>query len=225
VKRSNITLTVVAVCLCAMTSLATATPLPTYSGTLTSGDGLTGTASWAKGSSLSYEVTSLAGGLWEYEYTLSVASKDISHFIVETSLNFQETYIIGGIPGGITSNVTLGHIELKTHGEKGNPNLPESIYGLKFDVLGDFTTITTSFVTDRVPVWGDFYAKDGKDGKGKHKEDVTLYNTGFTAADPLLAPSANVTDHILVPDTNPEPTTMCMLALGGLIVIRRRRKR
>jgi hypothetical protein len=82
-----------------------------------------------------------------------------------------------------------------------------------------------SLISDRDPVWGDFYAKGGKDGKGPDKVDLVLYNTGFTAADPLLAPDANVTDHILVPDTTPEPATMAMLTLGGVMVLIRKRKR
>ena len=54
--------------------------------------------------------------------------------------------------------------------------------------------------------------------------DVILYNTGFTAADPLLAPSANVTDHILVPDTTPEPATMALLGFGGVMMLIRKKK-
>ena len=227
-KRSNLTLTVVVVCLFAITSSALATPIPMYSGTLTSGSGLFGTASWETDASLSYEVTSLDGGLWKYQYTLTVADKGISHFIIETSPSFQETNIIGGIPGGITSNVTLGEIELKTNTEQqGNPDIPESLYGIKFNLGEESTVVTMSLISDRVPVWGDFYAKGGKDGNGANKEDLTLYNTGFTAADPGLAPSANVTDHILVPDTDttPEPATLAMLGLGGVMVLIRKRKR
>jgi len=225
VKRSNLIITVVVVCICAVASLAMATPIsPTYSGTLTSGNGLVGTASWETDVSLSYEVTSLDGGLWKYEYTLTVESKDISHFIIETSLSFQASNIVGGIPGGITSDVTLGEIELQMNTEQeGNPNLPESLYGIKINLNEDSTTVTASFISDRDPVWGDFYAKGGKDGNPK--VDLTLYNTGFTAADPLLAPDANVTDHILVPDTTPEPATLTLLGLGAVMVLIRKRKR
>ena len=55
--------------------------------------------------------------------------------------------------------------------------MPGPVHGIKFEAAGgaDLTTATLSFDSDRVPVWGDFYAKGGQG---------TLWNTGFLTADP-----------------------------------------
>lgn len=188
-----------------------------YSGSLTSDDdGLDGIGLWADpGSTLSWTVTENPGISWHYEYTLTVASKDISHILFEVSDAFA---------AGDYSNASHGNDAIGDYGtDNGNPDIPSTVHGLKFDET-EGTTLIISFDSIRVPVWGDFYAKDGKQAG----DIVQLWNTGLTAADtdPTDAPaSGTVSNHVLVPDTYvPEPVTMSILAFGGLALLCRRRR-
>jgi hypothetical protein len=64
-------------------------------------------------------------------------------------------------------------------------------------------------------MWGDFYAKDGRDGQGPSGIDVIAYNVGFGQD-----PSSPFTNWIAVPDTEgtngkvPEPATLFLLGSG-----------
>jgi hypothetical protein len=94
---------------------------------------------------------------------------------------------------------------------------------MKLD-YGDDGQLEWSFRSNRVPTWGDFYAKGGRDS--------WLKNSGFNDLDPLdLSPSADVTNKILRPDTGytpvPEPSTMILMGLGlaAAGVVRRRRQK
>lgn len=165
-------------------------------------------------------------GKWEYIYTLDVPKKDISHLIVEVSDTFGEDNIIGDN----TSNVQ--NREIKKHKTNdSNPGMPADVFGIKWDLQDDNTKFTASLISDRDPMWGDFFSKDGKsDGVFN-----SVWNAGFTSDD--TDPSINlasirnsnsnlVQDHIMVPDTTtngggppqrvPEPGTLMLLGLGLL---------
>lgn len=97
---------------------------------------------------------------------------------------------------------------------KSNPGLPGSIYGVKFDE----NLSTYTFLSDRNPVWGNFYAKKANDG---------LWNLGLEDAYSL---SGNTLYFVPRPDTDspagqiPEPGTLFLLGAGlvALGLIRRR---
>jgi hypothetical protein len=161
---------------------------------------------------------------WTYTYVFTVPTKEISHLIIEVSENLTSI-------DDIVSNVPLeasgiGLFDVDGPGES-NPNIPDDLYGLKFDLAEVATSIEIGFTIDRDPIWGDFYAKDGKDDG----VDVTAFNAGFTAGDtdpdPLVfGPDSDlVTDHILVPDTIPEPATLGLIVLGGAAMLVRFRRR
>lgn len=218
----------------AASMLATATAsAAVYTGTLTSGSGLTGFEDWQTGASLSWTVSDQVDGCdgWNYSYVFSVPHKDISHAIIEVSDVFADINILDST-GGI---FTLDNFSATTQGAS-NPGMPEPMRGIKIDVIGDTTTLEWSFCSDINPVWGDFYSKDGKTGG----EEVYLFNSGFTAADPTTPVDPNdpeyiiVTDHIIVPDSVggddegpgplPEPSTSMLSALGLILLLRRRTK-
>ncbi len=204
---------------CALLAMPPALNAATYTGTLdTSSGGLVGTAAWGIGSSLSWTVTNEGyGGYWSYGYTFTVASKAISHIILETSPSFGPDNLLG-----VTDPYDLvGSFEVGNYVQDGsNQLLPGPVRGIKFDTQGDPLSLTFSFLSDRAPVWGDWYGKDGKDGG----DWVTLTNAGFLADDPLAAASSGALDgHLLVPDSVPEPSTALFLGCVGMAALLRRR--
>jgi hypothetical protein len=208
-----------------------------YSGSLNSSglgaDGiLTGTEEWATNALFSWSVSDEQAGCdgWYYTYTLKVEEKDISHVATEVSSTFKLEHLIGDIvdPGGILTEGALALYGPDLN-DNSDPGIPDDMYGIKVDTQGDTKEITWSLCSSRVPVWGDMYAKDGKDG-----DSVYLYNAGFkdpdTDPDPefISASNGSVLDHILVPDTDddliPEPSTSMLGALGLMLILRRRNK-
>jgi hypothetical protein len=201
-----------------------------YSGSLTViGGGLEGTGFWITNNgdtgwfpaTFSWTVSQNLDSTWHYEYNLDVHRADVSHFIVETSPSFGYSNLLNAdYPG------SAYEIQLHEQGSVGNPYLPDDVYGSKFGIgqegtlEPDYTSITVSFDSDRAPVWGDIYAKCGAVGGTQN----TLWNEGFVTADPLDGPSdGSVLNHVLVPDTIPEPATVSLLTLGAL-ALRRKRK-
>ena len=108
-------------------------------------------------------------GKWHYAYTLSVPTGAISHMIVEVSdgdpgpiFLLANLFDPQSAPAGwIDDPIELGEFIAGQQG--GNPNMPENVYGVKFNAETGFddTTVTVAFDSDRVPVWGDFYGKNG----------------------------------------------------------------
>jgi hypothetical protein len=194
--------------------------------TRSTGSGLVGTGPWGAtnpaGFTISWNIVPQTTGYLLYEYTFNWTSKDISHAIIELSddcLAGAAPCVWGFIPGVDSKDIRL--YDPEDPGQS-NPNLPASIYGVKVN-FGELTSnsATFSFYSDRLPVWGNFYAKDGKDGG----VDVTVWNIGLANQG-----SESIIDFIARPDTAPqyiipEPGTMALMGLGLLAIGLWRRKR
>jgi len=206
------------ICLYVMSLLSIATgalALP-YTGFLESDLTLYATDGWATGTTtpsnakLSWIVDDTTNsGYWTYNYTFTVAQKGISHVIIEVSENFTiENIIQGTTPGGELSNYSQAQ-------GNSNPGMPGAgVYGIKWDTSGGPLTFLWTIVTDRAPMWGDFYAKDGKD----NQIDVYAYNINFGQSTNASIGDGNASGWALVPDTTavPEPATMLLLGSGLL---------
>jgi hypothetical protein len=160
------------------------------------------------------------------------AKKDLSHFDVETSLDFSMQNVDG-------YNVTAFQFGREEDTVGVTAVTPTEIItnkdgidrGFKFDSLPDTKSIfgeekeepSSSFVftliTDRMPMWGDIFAKDGKN-KGN---DVEALNTGFglDTTDPIGNGNAMNSEGkawVLVPDTMVVPIPGAVWLLGSLLL-------
>jgi len=226
---------VVVLALIHLTAPAAPADPASYSGSLSAGSGLIATGTWDNpATSVSWTVDdTTTPGKWHYEYIVSVPHGGISHFIVELSDDDPgPEFTAGNIKGGPTSTPTawLDAYEIDDHddgvgGTGGNPFMPEDMYGIKFEAADDSDdlVVTIVFDSDRGPTWGDFYSKDGSAGGAGVN---TIYNAGFTTADPTDPPDdGSILNHLLVPDTVPEPGAMVLIAGGSLVGVLRRRRR
>ncbi len=132
-----------------------------YSGTLSTPIELGGSGAWYLGSTINWVVTDLENGTWRYWYQLSVPVGAVSHFILETSRNFTLADIVEGSAMGDFSKIYVG--TWSANQGSSNPGIPGPVYGLKFDEAYGLVT-TIQFDSYRMPMWGDFYAKDGTAG-------------------------------------------------------------
>ena len=184
---------------------------------------------WAIGDwapiTVNWTVSEVAPGTWHYQYALTCGKKSFSHWLLETSDTFGENNL-----WNLTGNCGFDPDQDIQNWStlQGNPDLPDGLYGIKFTPAGGSTsTINVAFDSDRAPIWGDFYVKDGT--------GYYAWNTGFTNpdTDPLAPPRDGTVDyHLLVPDTAgttdiPEPGAIALMgvALGVFGLARRRRRR
>jgi len=203
--------------------------LPSYTGFLSTPDGVDGSGLWAENFKIEWHVDLQSDDSWWYRYLItemdgsSLDPGALSHWIVEVSPGSDRSEF-WGFNGG---PIEIGNWETQAGFPFEN--------GMKLD-YGVNGQTEWSFYSWRSPVWGDFFAKDGKAGDnsaaksadGAGDEWNLAWNTGFLDPDPTDAPAdGSIAYKILRPDTEtviPEPTTLGLLGLGlvGFALGRRR---
>lgn len=184
------------------------------------GGGVTAMDGWRDGNlTLSWDISRDAlSGLWTYTYTLATKQKDPSHFILETTQSDSAFSILDGSSANI-----LGPKTWSVSGS--NPEMPNEIFGIKFDFGG--SPVTYTLVTDRAPVYGVFYTKDGKSGG----EWAVAWSNALNYADYRTRLDLTSQDFIVRPDGEAQPSAVPLPAafwpfasgIAGLVALRRRK--
>ncbi len=153
--------------------------------------GLGGVGAWiASEPVVTWTVTWDGGDVVNYCYTLSTGGLgEVSHAILQVSDDLETADITNVMINDVAwTNYSIGTFDQGPS----NPDMPDSIYGIKFEDT-DETTIKICFDSTRWPMDGDIYAKDGKAGNDD-KSTNQIWNTGLGDPQGAKLPVPDTTD-------------------------------
>ncbi len=188
---------------------------------ITPSGGITAQDGWIDGAfELSWVITPV-NSHWEYVYTVLTAQKEISHFILEVTED--------GNPFNTFGETDTFSGPETWSGGPGNPDMPNPIYGIKFDFTEPLSLNQTfTIISDRAPVYGVSYAKDGREG-GATGEWAVAWSNALNYAAYREDIGLTINDYIVRPDSGgvvPLPGAVWLLGSGliGLAGIRKKFK-
>jgi len=206
-------------------ALATPVGVPGLSGSRSTapGGGLSGTEQWASGGfTIAWEITG-SGSDWHYKYTMVIPEKGLSHWILQLTPDCVDPGDAACVTGAkFNGSSVVTELNTFSGADPSNTGMPAPIIGVKFD-SGSTGTLVYEFDSNRAPVWGSFFAIDGKN-KGS---DVYAFSNGLDNLD-----SVDVLDFIARPNGDgggggtgeiPEPGTVSLLGLGAALILFGRR--
>lgn len=217
------------------------------------GGGLDGTGSWGDGGfSVTWDVD-FADGLWTYKYDVTAFNKGISHFLLEVTDDGDDVFIADGSgPFEKSGDETPKTFDENDPG-KSNPGLQGDIFAVKLGAGVDpgegnnpNPSVTTyTIITDRAPVYGVGYWKDGTDNM--NTVDVYAFSTAMNSDDYRTDDNLSINDFIVRPNGAstdgktddgdpdgkdggpgpgagmPEPATAMLALMAAPLLMRRRR--
>lgn len=186
----------------------------TGSRTSPASQGVYATDGWDGGGfTIEWDISENAG-MWTYVYSVNVERKDISHFILEVSEDGEPFTTFSGTETSVVGPRTWTQ-------QQGNPDMPNELYGVKFDFGGHQVDYT--IVTNRPPVYGVFYAKDGM----YHGNRVVAWSNALGSCDYRTNDGFTLADFIVRPNgvtTVPIPGALWLLGSGLLSLVGLRKK-
>jgi len=177
------------------------------------------------GIKVGWVITDDEGGPATYHYTYIISkeddtalTKEASHITIEVSetLSLNDLILVSPTPPA-----AFGDPQWYDIGNPDNNSHPADIrvdlFGVKFDLPeGTGALPVIDFYTNRIPIWGNIYLKDGKMKIDGEKINAYAYNTGLNPdyeGTPAFLPIPDTGTEIIIP----EPSTY--LLLGSLLMV------
>lgn len=148
---------------CFSAAIASASLTVPFSGTYFSGDGIDGFGEWVSDVRFSWDADNNNDGTWTYTYEWSAPSRDLSHIDIEVSPNFSDANLWSwSVNPSNNESYDIGYFD-------GNV-----WKAFKFDNLGESTSYTLTLTVNRIPMDGNFYAKDGTETYAHNSENFYI---------------------------------------------------